>query len=131
MNKCSLAAVSDFTENLVGSSTTHRHRPSGGPISTAVNGQIISSPNEIYLFGSSSGERTQECGDLISPALTLSSSTLKQNAAQTPKALLNVNGSNVGSGFVTLKQHSAKCNIMLRKMRRGNKRSKSLPAKFK
>lgn len=32
--------------------------------------------------------------------------------------------------WVNLKTHSAKCNIMLRKKRRGNKRSKSLPSKF-
>ena len=35
------------------------------------------------------------------------------------------------NNWVPMRNHSVKCNIMLKKMRRGNKRSKSLPAKFR
>jgi len=42
------------------------------------------------------------------------------------------NNSNTNiNNWVPMKNHSVKCNIMLKKMRRGNKRSKSLPAKFR
>lgn len=33
--------------------------------------------------------------------------------------------------WINYKSHSSKCNIIIKKLRRGNKRSKSLPAKFK
>lgn len=33
--------------------------------------------------------------------------------------------------WINYKAHSSKCNIIIKKMRRGNKRSKSLPSKFK
>ena len=39
--------------------------------------------------------------------------------------------SSLSNNWIQLKNHSAKCNIMVKKLRRGNKRSKSLPAKFK
>jgi len=35
------------------------------------------------------------------------------------------------NNLIPFKQHSSRCNITLRKLRRGNKRSKSLPCKFK
>ena len=38
---------------------------------------------------------------------------------------------NTDSNLLPFKQHTSKCNIILRKTRRGNKRSKSLPSKFK
>jgi hypothetical protein len=48
--------------------------------------------------------------------------------------LVMQNNSNTNTNinnWVPMKNHSVKCNIMLKKMRRGNKRSKSLPAKFR
>jgi hypothetical protein len=41
------------------------------------------------------------------------------------------NSTTANNNWVNVRTHTAKCNIMLRKKRRGNKRSKSLPSKFK
>jgi hypothetical protein len=37
----------------------------------------------------------------------------------------------VSVNWASMKNHSAKCNITLKKKRRGNKRSKSLPSRFR
>ena len=56
---------------------------------------------------------------------TSASFKLTENASKK----LSKTSSNAGN-WVPVKHHSAKCNIMLRKTRRGYKRSKSLPPKF-
>lgn len=64
----------------------------------------------------------------VTDELGASAKAARSSVNSTASASLLANGT---VGLVALKQHSAKCNVMLRKMRRGNKRSKSLPSKFK
>ena len=62
--------------------------------------------------------------NFYSPPIELDNKTVKSsnNIAQVK---------NSDSNLLPFKQHTSKCNIILRKTRRGNKRSKSLPSKFK
>jgi hypothetical protein len=77
-------------------------------------------------------------GSMVPPVLKKLSATtpIAPSCAQTATTTVTMNKSNVsssahGCNWVPLRHHTAKCNIMLRKMRRGAKRSKSLPSSFK
>ena len=103
-------------------SSQHLAQPSFGEAETKTNEYEFNKPNFAKRFS--------EFGR-IEPCVVQSSSTVTPlvHHKQTPS--LSKSNPSQTPNWIAPKNHSAKCNIMLKKLRRGNKRSKSLPAKFK
>jgi hypothetical protein len=90
-----------------------------------IHQQPIVQPSASSLLSSSMVSASKKPSASVSIASCSSTTT-------TNPALNKLNTSSThGCNWVPLRHHTAKCNIMLRKMRRGAKRSKSLPSRFK
>ena len=120
-NKHSQSMIKKHTSAQPTSSTFHKSRQvfeyEGKKNQIPASSPIYSYDRQAIKNRISSSQKSE--------AKNVGNCSLESGASSTNLNLIN------NTSWVNYKAHSPKCNIIIKKMRRGNKRSTSLPPKFK